>query len=66
MNSNFQVMFGGFSLIFFYVAATLGRWNALEQRVCNFIEVFCITLKDKSLEATLNLVSKTAIPKQDF
>ena len=38
MNSNFQVMFGGFSLIFFYVAATLGRWNALEQRVSSFVE----------------------------
>ena len=33
VNSNFQVMFGGFSLLFLYLAATLGRWNTLEQRV---------------------------------
>ena len=34
LDSNFQVMFGGFVLIFLYIAFTLGRWNALEQRVC--------------------------------
>ena len=33
VQNNFQVMFGGFSLIFVYIAITLGRWNALEQRV---------------------------------
>lgn len=33
VQSNFQVMFGGFSLIFLFIAFTLGKWNALEQRV---------------------------------
>ena len=33
VNSNFTVMFGGFSLIFFYVCVSLGKWNAVEQRV---------------------------------
>ena len=27
------MMFGGFSLIFLYIAITLGKWNSLEQRV---------------------------------
>jgi hypothetical protein len=33
LDNNFTVMFGGFSLIFFYICITLGRWNMLEQRV---------------------------------
>ena len=42
VNSNFQVMFGGFSLIFVYIAATLGRWNVLEQRVI-FQQKHCLS-----------------------
>lgn len=31
--SNLQMLFVGFALIFVYIAAVLGRWNAIEQRV---------------------------------
>ena len=44
MQNNFQVMFGGFSLIFVYIAITLGRWNALEQRVKKNPHFFKINL----------------------
>ena len=48
VQNNFQVMFGGFSLIFVYIAITLGRWNALEQRVRkNKIECFNLYARDK-------------------
>ena len=49
VQNNFQVMFGGFSLIFVYIAITLGRWNALEQRVRkkNKIECFNLSARDK-------------------
>ena len=36
INNNLKVMFGGFSLIFFYIVITLGRYNCIEQRVSIF------------------------------
>ncbi len=39
VNSNYQVMFGGFSLIFIYIAFTLGKWNTLEQRVNIIVDI---------------------------
>ena len=33
VNSNFIMMFGGFSLLFVYVSITMGGWNIVEQRV---------------------------------
>ena len=61
MNSNFQVMFGGFSLIFFYVAATLGRWNALEQRVSSFFEALFLPFLQENLclTTTVNYIMKS-------
>ena len=33
VSSNMQMLFVGFVLIFIYIAAVLGRWNIIEQRV---------------------------------
>ena len=42
INNNLKVMFGGFSLIFFYIVITLGRYNCIEQRVSIFFPLTLI------------------------
>ena len=36
-NSNFQLFFAGFLVLFIYIAIILGKWNMVEQRVRLFL-----------------------------
>ena len=59
-------MFGGFSLIFFYVAATLGRWNALEQRVSSFIEALFLSFVARIIALVYNSEKSDELGSQDY